>query len=68
MGSFGINPHAHIDATVFAVVFTFLTYVVKWIFGVKFPAFIFVLPTFLAVFIIFYTILWVVFIVLWNRK
>jgi hypothetical protein len=49
-------------------VFTFLTYVVKWIFGLKFPDFVFVLPTFLALFIVFYTILWVVFIILWSRK
>jgi hypothetical protein len=65
---FGINSHAHIDAAVFAALLRFPTYVVKWIFGLKVPDFVFVLPTFLAVFIVLYTILWVVFILLWSRK
>lgn len=68
MASFGINMHAHIDASVFAFVLTFLTYGVKWLLGLRFPDFIFVVPTFLAVFIGFYTILWVVFLVVWSKK
>ncbi len=68
MASFGINSHAHIDASVFAVVLTLLTYLVKWVFGLRFPDFVLVLPTFLAIFIGFYIILWVVFLIAWNRK
>lgn len=68
MGSFGIDTHAHIDAGFFAIVLTLLTYGVKWLFGLKFPDTIFVLPTFLAVFIGLYIILYVVFLILWNRK
>lgn len=68
MASFGINTHAHIDASVFAAALTFLTYVVKWVFGLRFPDFVLVVPTFLAIFIVFYTALWVVFLFLWSRK
>jgi len=68
MASFGINSHAHIDAAVFAAALTFLTYVVKWVLGLRFPDFVFALPTFLAVFIGFYTVLWVVFLFVWSRK
>jgi hypothetical protein len=68
MGSFGIDKHAHIDASVFAILLTLLTYGIKWLFGLKFPDTIFVLPTFLAVFIGFYAILFVVFLILWNKK
>ena len=68
MGSFGIDKHAHIDAAVLAILLTLLTYGIKWLFGLKFPVVILVLPTFLAVFIGFYTILFVVFLILWSKK
>ena len=68
MGSFGIDKHAHIDAAVFAILLTLLTYGIKWLFGLKFPVVILVLPTFLAVFIGFYVILFVVFLILWSKK
>jgi hypothetical protein len=68
MGSFGIDKHAHIDAAVFAILLTLLTYGIKWLFGLKFPVVILVLPTFLAVFIGFYVILFVLFLILWNKK
>ena len=67
MGSFGIDKHAHRDAAFFAILLTLLTYGVKWVFGLKFPASVFILPTFLAVFIGFYLILLVVFLIVWNR-
>lgn len=68
MSSFGTGKHAHIDASFFAILLTLLTYGVKWVFGLKFPDFVFVLPTFLAVFIGFYSILYVVFLIMWNKK
>ena len=68
MSSFGIGTHAHTEAGFFAILLTLMTYGVKWLFGLKFPDFILVLPTFLAVFIGFYTILYVVFLILWSRK
>jgi hypothetical protein len=68
MGSFGIAKHAHVDAGLFAVLLTLLTYGIKGIFGLTFPDMIFVLPTFIAVFIGFYTILYVVFLIVWSRK
>jgi hypothetical protein len=68
MGSFGINKHAHVDAGLFAILLTLLIYGIKWIFGLKFPYSIFVLPTFLAVFIGFYAILFIVFLVVWSKK
>ncbi len=68
MSSFGIDKHAHIDAGVFAILLTLLTYGIKWLFGLKFPESIFVLPTFLAVFIGFYIILYVFFLIMWNKK
>ncbi len=68
MGSFGIDKHAHTDAGFFAILLTLLTYGVKWVFGLRFPGSVFVLPTFLAVFIGFYVILFVVFLVIWNRE
>lgn len=68
MSSFGIDKHAHIDAGFFAILLTLLTYGVKWVFGLKFPDSIFVLPTFLAFFIGFYAILYVAFLLMWNKK
>ncbi|MBI2266516.1 MAG: hypothetical protein HYU64_15360 [Armatimonadetes bacterium] len=68
MSSFGIGGHAHIDAAVFSVLLTLFIYGVKWLFGFKFPAFIFVLPTFVAIFLGFYTILYVAFLIAWTRK
>lgn len=68
MGFFGIDKHAHIDGGFLAILLTLLTYGIKWLFGLKIPDFIFILPTFLAVFIGFYAILYVVFLILWSRK
>ncbi len=68
MGSFGIDTHVHKDAGFFAILLTLLTYGVKWVFGLKFPDFVFVLPTFLAVFIGIYVILYVVFLIVWSKK
>ncbi len=68
MGSFGINTHAHVDAAVFSIVLTLLTYGVKWLRGWNFPALVFGVPSFIAVFIAFYVILFVVFLVAWNRS
>ena len=68
MASFGIAKHAHIDAGFFAILLTLLTYGIKWAFGLKFPQFILVLPTFLAVFLGFYALLTIVFLILWSRK
>jgi hypothetical protein len=68
MGSFGIGKHAHIDAGFFAILLTLLTYGVKWLFALKFPDSIFVLPTFLVVFIGFYAILYIVFLIVWSKK
>jgi hypothetical protein len=64
----GMKEHAHIDAASFSILLTLLTYGIKWLFGLKFPNFIFVVPTFVAVFIVFYTILYVVFLIVWSRK
>jgi hypothetical protein len=68
MGSFGIDKHAHIDAGFAAILLTLLTYGIKWLFGIDFPDFIFVLPTFMGVFIGFYAILYVVFLIVWSKK
>jgi hypothetical protein len=68
MGSFGIDKHAHIDAGFLAILLTLVTYGIKWLFGLRFPDFIFFLPTFMVVFIGFYAILFVVFLVIWSRK
>ncbi len=68
MGSFGIDRHAHTDAGFFAILLTLLMYGVKWVFGLKFPDSVFVLPTFLAVFIGFYSVLYVLFLIIWNKK
>jgi hypothetical protein len=68
MSSFGINTHAHVDAALFAAVLTVLTYGIKWMFGLRFPDLVFVLPTFVAIFIGFYAILFVVFLLVWSRK
>jgi hypothetical protein len=68
MSSFGINKHAHVDAGVFAIFFTVLTYIIKWICGLKFPGSIFGLPTFMAIFIGFYMVLFLVFLLAWNRR
>jgi hypothetical protein len=68
MGSFGINKHAHVDAGLFAVLLTLLSYGIKWTFGLNFPGVIFVVPTFIAVFIGFYAILFFVFLLVWSRK
>jgi len=67
MSSFSINSHAHVDAAVFSIVLTFLTYGVKWVLGLKFPVLVFGVPSFIAVFLGFYLILFLVFLVLWNR-
>lgn len=68
MGSFGIARHAHVDAAVFSVVLTVLTYGVKWLFGWGFPSFFFGLPFFLAVFLGYYLAWSVAFLVLWSRR
>ncbi|HUN56321.1 MAG TPA: hypothetical protein VMU29_14305 [Smithella sp.] len=68
MSSFGIGTHAHVDAAFLAVLLTFLTYGIKWIFGLNFPAFILQLPTFMVIFCGFYAVLYVVFLVLWSGK
>ncbi len=68
MGSFGIDKHAHVDAAFFAILLTLLTYGVKWVFGLRLPDSVFILPTFLAVFIGFYSILFVVFLIIWKKK
>ena len=59
----GIKEHAHADAALFSTLLSFLTYGVKWLFGLNFPEFVFVLPTFLAVFMVFYLMLYIVFFV-----
>jgi hypothetical protein len=68
MSSFGINTHAHVDACIFAILLTLLTYGIKWVFGLEFPEFLFALPTFLVVFVGFYSVLYLVFLIVWNRK
>jgi len=68
MASFGINKHAHVDAAVFSVVLILLTYGVKWAFGLRFPDFIFGVPTFIAVFVVIYLILYGVFLIAWGKK
>lgn len=68
MGSFGIDKHAHVEAGFFAILLTLLTYGVKWLFGLKFPDSIFVLPTSLAIFIGIYAILYIAFLIVWSRK
>lgn len=65
---FGVGGHAHIDAAVCAALLTLLTYGVKWIFGLAFPQFILVVPTFVAVFIGYYAILYTFFRIVWSRK
>ena len=64
----GIKEHAHVDAALFSTLLTLLTYGVKWLFGLNFPEFVFLLPTFLAVFIVFYLMLYIVFLIAWCRK
>ncbi len=68
MGSFGIDKHAHIDAGFFAILLTFVTYGIKWVFGLKFPDSIFFLPAFMAIFIGSYAIFFVVFLIMWSKK
>lgn len=68
MGSFGIDKHAHIDAAVAAGVLTALTYVVKWVFGIKFPDLILYLPPFIVIFAVFYVVLYIVFLIAWSLK
>jgi len=64
----GATEHAHIDAGLFSILLTLLTYGIKWLLGLTFPSFIFVVPTFIAVFIAFYAILYIVFLILWSKK
>jgi hypothetical protein len=67
MSSFGISKHAHVEAGLLAVFLTLLTYGFKWVFGLRFPGSIFVLPTFIGVFIGFYAILFVALFIVWSR-
>ena len=68
MGSFGTAKHVHMDAAVLAILLTLLIYGVKWLFGLRFPDFIFAVPTFVAIFIGCYTILYIPFLIAWSRK
>jgi hypothetical protein len=68
MGSFGIAKHAHIEAGLLAIFLTVLTYGFKWIFGLRFPGSILVLPTFIGIFIGFYAILFAALLIVWSRK
>jgi hypothetical protein len=68
MGSFGIAKHVHMDAAVFAILLTLLIYGIKWLLGLRFPDFIFIVPTFIVIFIVCYAILFVVFFIVWNKK
>jgi hypothetical protein len=68
MRSFGSAKHAHVEAAALSVVLTLLTYIVKWVSGIKFPDLVLAMPTFLAIFFGFYVILFVVFLFAWSRK
>jgi hypothetical protein len=68
MSSFGTAKHAHVDASVFAAILTLLTYCVKWVLGLSFPAFLFAVPFFVAVFFAYYAVLFVVFAGAWAGK
>jgi len=68
MGSFGIGKHAHVEAGLFAVLLTLLTYGIKWICGMKFPHTILGLPAFIGIFLGFYVIFFIALLIAWNRR
>ncbi len=68
MASFGIAKHAHIDAGFLSLLFTILVYGIKWVFGLRFPDFIFGLPAFLVLFLGIYVIFYIAFLIVWSRK
>lgn len=68
VANFGIGRHAHTDAAFLSILFTLMTYCVKWLVGFTFPEFIAVLPTFMLLFAGFYVILFAVFLIVWSRR
>ena len=68
MSSFGVGKHAHVEAALFAVLLTLLTYGFKWIFGLRFPTTILALPAFIGIFLGFYVILFAGLLIAWSRK
>lgn len=60
--------HAHVDAALFSTILTIIIYAAKWIFGLSFPATVFILPTFMAVWTGAYLVLYFVFLWLWRKS